>query len=158
MKRYAVDSSFSVKGLIAPRRRKQDAIFHDQHRRHLLAKRYLGEIQMGLHEMHLPAAALLETAIVTSRLTNQESQARNAAEFLKENATRIYYDEDILEHAIDIGIQTKGSGYDTLFLTVAEISNAELLTDDRHQHESALSRGITSYLLREMVDQEHDAS
>jgi predicted nucleic acid-binding protein len=46
----------------------------------------------------------------------------------------------------------KASGYDTIFLTIAEVTQSELLTDDSLQHKIALSRGIVSYLLRDMVE------
>jgi len=62
--------------------------------------------------------------------------------------------DEILEEAISFGIEAKASGYDTIFLTIAEITQSELLTDDSLQHKIALSRGIVSHLLRDMVENE----
>lgn len=84
--RYSIltdDTSFAVKGLIPPRRKKQNEIFGEQQRMFKLARSYLD--------------------------------------------------------------------YDTIFLTVTETSGSELLTDDSLQHRIALSRGIVSHFLREMI-------
>lgn len=151
MVKYTIDTSFGVKGLIPPRRKKQDEIFREQQKMFKLARSYLDKVRSGEVEMYLPAIALVETGIVVSRITNNEEDSRRAVSFLRRNAAHIFYDHEILEEAISFGIKTKASGYDTIFLTVTEMSGSELLTDDSLQHRIALSRGIVSRLLREMI-------
>lgn len=151
MVKYTIDTSFAVKGLIPPRRKKQDEIFGEQQKMFKLARSYLDKVSSGEVEMYLPAIALVETGIVVSRITNNEEDSRRAVSFLRRNAAHIFYDHEILEEAISFGIKTKASGYDTIFLTVTEMSGSELLTDDSLQHRIALSRGIVSHLLREMI-------
>lgn len=102
--------------------------------------------------MYIPAIALVEMGAVVPRITNNEDDARNAVAFLRSYATGIFYDHEILEEAIPLGINLKAGGYDTVFLTVAEATGSELLTDDRLQHMNALKRGLKSHLLREMVE------
>jgi len=148
---YTIDTSFAVKGLIPPRRKKQDEILDQQQRMHEMARSYLERVRRGEVEMYLPAIALVETGIVVSRITNNERDSRSAVSFLRRNASRIFYDHELLDEAISLGIHTKAGGYDTIFLTVAETSGSELLTDDSLQHKIASSRGIVSHLLREMI-------
>jgi predicted nucleic acid-binding protein len=116
-----------------------------------LARSYLDRVRSKEVEMFLPAIALVETGIVVSRITNNEEDSQRAVSFLRRNASHIFYDHEILEEAISFGIKTKASGYDTMFLTVAKLSGSELLTDDSLQHRIALSRGVVSHLLREMI-------
>lgn len=151
MVKYTIDTSFAVKGLIPPRRKKQDDIFERQEKLYTLARGYLLKVKKKEAEMYLPPIALVEAGIVVSRITNNEEDARRAVSFLRTNASHVFYDHEILEEAISFGIQTKASGYDTIFLTVSELTRSELLTDDSLQHKIALSRGIASYLLKEMV-------
>jgi len=151
MVRYTMDTSFAVKGLIPPRRKKRDEIFEQQQKMFNLARSYLDRVRSKEMEMFLPAIALVETGIVVSRITNNEEDSQRAVSFLRRNASHIFYDHEILEEAISFGIKTKASGYDTMFLTVAELSGSELLTDDSLQHRISLSRGVVSHLLREMI-------
>jgi predicted nucleic acid-binding protein len=151
MVRYTMDTSFAVKGLIPPRRKKRDEIFEQQQKMFNLARSYLDRVRSKEVEMFLPAIALVETGIVVSRITNNEEDSQRAVSFLRRNASHIFYDHEILEEAISFGIKTKASGYDTMFLTVAKLSGSELLTDDSLQHRIALSRGVVSHLLREMI-------
>ena len=66
----------------------------------------------------------------------------------------MFYEHEIREEDISFGIEAKASGYDTMFLTIAEVTQSELLTDDSLQHKIALSRGIVSHLLRDMVEKD----
>jgi len=150
--KYTIDTSFAVKGLVSPRRKKRDEILEKQKKMHKLARSYLDKIRDKHAEMFIPAVALIETAIVISRITNNEDDSRKAISFLRRNAAHVFYEHEILEEAISFGIEAKASGYDTIFLTIAEITHSELLTDDYLQHKIALSRGIVSHLLRDMVE------
>ena len=120
MVRYTIDTSFAVKGLIPPRRKKQDEILGQQQRIYELARSYLDKVRNKEAEMYLPAIALVETGIVVSRITNNEEDSRRAVSFLRRNSAHIFYDPEILEEAISCGIKTKASSYDTIFLTVTE--------------------------------------
>ncbi len=151
MVRYTIDTSFAVKGLIPPRRKKQDEILGQQEKMYKLARSYIDKVRNKEIEIYIPAIALVETGIVVSRITNNEEDSRRAVSFLRRNAAHIFYDHEILERAISFGIETKASGYDTIFLTIAEITNSELLTDDLLQHKIARNRRIISHLLREMI-------
>ena len=152
MVKYTIDTSVIVKGLVPPRRKKKDEILGQQKKMHKLARSYLDKVRNKEVDMYIPAIALVETGIVVSRITNNEEDSKKAVSFLKKNATHIFYDHEILEEAISLGIETKASGYDTMFLVIAKESVSELLTDDALQHKAALSKGIASSLLREMID------
>lgn len=151
--KYTIDTSFAVKGLVPPRRKKRDKILEKQQKMHKIARSYLDKIRDKHAEMYIPAVALIETAIVISRITNNEDDSRKAISFLRRNAAYVFYEHEILEDAISFGIETKASGYDTVFLTIAEATQSELLTDDSLQHKIALSRGIVSHFLRDMVEE-----
>ncbi len=149
--KYTIDTSFVVKGLVPPRRKKQDEMLAQQQKMYKLARSYLDKVRNKEVEMYIPAIALVETGIVVSRITNNEEDSQKAISFLRRDATYIFYEHEILEEAISLGIKTKASGYDTIFLTVAEVTESELLTDDSLQHKIAQSRGIVSHLLKDMV-------
>jgi len=151
MVRYTIDTSFAVKGLIPPRRKKHDDLLAQQQRLYEVARGHLDKVRSGEVEIYFPAIALIETGIVVSRITNNEEDSRRAVAFLRKSASRIFYDHEILDEAISLGIKTKASDYDTVFLVIAQISGSELLTDDSLQHRIALSQGIVSHLLREMT-------
>jgi predicted nucleic acid-binding protein len=151
--RYTIDTSFAVKGMVPPRRQKLDDILEKQQKMHKLARSYLDKVRDKHAEMYIPAVALIETAIVISRITNNEKDSRKGISFLRRNAVHMFYEHEILEEAISFGIESKASGYDTIFLTIAMITQSELLTDDSLQHKIALRRGIVSHLLRDMVEE-----
>jgi len=143
--KYTIDTSFAVKGLVPPRRKKRDEILEKQQKMYKLARSYLDKVRDEHAEMYIPAVALIETGIIISRITNNEEDSRKAH--------HVFYEYEILEEAISFCIETKASGYDTIFLTIAEVTQSELLTDDSLQHKIALSRSIVSHLLRDMVEE-----
>ncbi len=59
MVKYTIDNSFAVKGLIPPRRKKQDDILVQQQRMYEVARNHLERVKSGEVEMYLPAIALL---------------------------------------------------------------------------------------------------
>lgn len=65
-----------------------------------MARGYLAKVKSGEVEMYLPAIALVETGIVVSRITNNEEDSRRAVSFLRKNASRIFYEHEILDEAI----------------------------------------------------------
>ena len=151
MSDYTVDSSFIIKGLVTVRRRQADALRAQQVREYEVANEYLSQIRSGVHRMFVPAIALVEVAAVISRLTNSREDATKGSGFVRENATQLYYETDLLEQAIETAITAKTGGYDTIFLTVAKISGSTLLTADRAQHEMATIVGLKSELLYDLL-------
>ena len=77
---------------------------------HKLARSYLDKIRDKHAEMYIPAVDLIETAIVISRITNNEDDSRKAISFLRRNAAHVFYEHEILEEAISFGIAEKTSG------------------------------------------------
>jgi len=152
MGNFTVDSSFIVKGLVPVRRVKDDALRAQQQREFEIASEYISAIERGEHQMFVPAIALVEVAAVISRLTNSREDAKRGSDFVRQNALRIYYETDLLERAIETAITAKTGGYDTIFLTVAKITNSTLLTADRLQSSMALTLGLKSVLLFDLLE------
>jgi predicted nucleic acid-binding protein len=89
--------------------------------------------------LYEPLVMLVEVATVVSRLSSSETQH-----------SRFYSDIYLLDEAIELGIQTKMSGFDVLFLACAKACEAVLITDDLKMYEKAKEVGIKSQLLREI--------
>ncbi len=155
MSEFTVDSSFIVKGLVPVRRSKEDALRAQQEREFEKARGYLTAIERSEHRMFVPAIALVEVAAVISRLTNSREDSKKGVEFVRQNASRIYYESDLLERAIETAIAAKTGGYDTIFLTVAKLTHSTLLTADRVQHQMAQQIGIDSVLLYDVLEARH---
>lgn len=132
VKEYTFDTSFIVKGLVIPRRRKKDHILNEQLKKHQIAKGYLDRVSKGKVVMYIPSLALVETAVVVARLTNSREEAEKAVLYLRENSSEIFYDVDILDDAISLGVEAKARSFDVMFLAVAKFTNSLLLTDDRN--------------------------
>jgi len=151
VKEYIFDTSFIVKGLVIPRRRKKDHILNQELVRHQIAKGYLDQVSKGKVVMYIPSLALVETAVVIARLTNSRDEAEKAILFLRENSSDIFYDVDILDEAISLGVEAKARSFDVMFLAVAKLTHSLLLTDDKTMHKLAHQIGLESNLLREMT-------
>jgi len=151
MLRHVFDTTFIVKGLVEPRRKKMDKEYSKQLRLHKKAKEYLEKVEKNEITMIIPSIALIETASVVSRLTNSKDLAKDSVKFLMENAEEILFDFETLDKAIEMGIKTKASGFDNLYLTVTKITESTLLTDDSALHNLAKKEGFKSILLREII-------
>lgn len=81
--KYTIDTSFAVKGIVPPRRKKRDEILEKQQKMHKIARSYLDKVRDKHAEMYIPAVALIETAIVISRITNNEDDSRKAGILFK---------------------------------------------------------------------------
>jgi len=143
------DTSVIVKGFIEPRRRKQDYILNEQIRIYKLASSLLNQVSTNKIELLVPSIALVEIAAVGSRLTGKEERGIEAAEFVKENSN-IIDDDFFLHEAIKIAAKTKISGFDSVFITCAKLTNSDLITDDKKMYNAAIDLGIEAKLLREM--------
>jgi len=142
-----LDTSVIVKALVPPRRRKRDELYEAQLDLHLRSREFFLKIESGEYSNHIPIIALIETACVVSRLSD-EARADLALDFLSRNS-RFYSDGYLLERSIEIGIETKASGFDVLFMACAEKTNSKLITDDRKMQERANDYGLDVIFLRD---------
>lgn len=124
------DTTVIVKGLVPPRRKKKDALYEQQLKAHILCSQLLQRIEQKTASLSIPSIALVETAVVVSRLTNESAVAKEAVAFLRTAAKKILYDSLLLEKAVQIGMETKASGFDVLFLTCSRLLDLPLVTDD----------------------------
>lgn len=151
MNDFVFDTTWIVKGLVKPRRRKNDEELQHHLKLHSKANEYLQKVEKNEINMIIPSIALIETASVVSRLTNDSNLSRDATIFLWENAEKIFFDFETLDVSIEIGIKTKASGFDTLYIALLKLTGATLLTDDSKLHDLAKSNGYESKLLRDML-------
>ena len=147
--RQTIDSSVIIKGMLEPRRKKQDEILREQLRLHSIASSIMDKVNSGEAELIIPNVAIVEVASVASRLTGIKEMGVNTANFVKGVAT-IVNEGDILSECIDIAAATKLSGFDNIFITCAKVNDSLLITDDRKMHEAAAKVGVKSKLLRDM--------
>ena len=54
-----------------------------------------------------------------------------------------------LKRSIEIGIKTKASGFDVIFMACADMTGSLLITDDRKMYEKSIEFGLEATLLRE---------
>ena len=62
---------------------------------------------------------------------------------------KMYDTADLLERSIEIGIETKASGFDVIFMACADVTGSLLITDDRKMYERSRESGIDTTLLRD---------
>jgi len=146
---YTFDTSALAKAIIPPRRRKKDSIYEEQIRLFKIADSFLTEVKNKKASMNIPSIALIEIAAVGARLTGEYRRGIQASNFLKKHGG-IFYDTQFLSKAIDIAAETKISGFDSVFIACAKLTNSTLITDDKRMHEAAISLNIPSKLLREL--------
>ncbi|MCX6698930.1 MAG: hypothetical protein NTV68_03225 [Methanomicrobiales archaeon] len=142
--RVTTDTTVLVRGLVPPRRKRQDLIYEESIRLHSSASEVLRRIEQGEYQNHIPLLALIETACVVSRLTNDPESASLSVSFVSSHA-KLYDTADLLERSIEIGIASKASGFDVIFMACADITGSLLITDDRKMYERARESGIDSY-------------
>ncbi|WP_206203409.1 type II toxin-antitoxin system VapC family toxin, partial [Thermococcus sp. GR7] len=114
---------------------------------HQKAESILRKVESGEMALHEPLVMLVEVATVVSRLSSSETLSKAAVQFLIQHSS-FYSDIYLLDEAIELGIQTKMSGFDVLFLACAKVCKAVLVTDDLKMYEKAREIGIKSQLLR----------
>ena len=146
--RVTTDTTVLVWGLVPPRRRRQDVISEEYIRLHSSASEVLRRIEQGEYQNHIPLLALIETACVVSRLTNDPESASLSVSFVSSHA-KLYDTADLLERSIEIGIASKASGFEVIFMACADITGSLLITDDRKMYKRARESGIDTTLLRE---------
>ena len=71
---HVFDTSFIIKGLIRPRRKKQDSILKEQIRIHKIASSIIDKVYRSEIKLIIPTIALVEIAAVTSRITGKEEK------------------------------------------------------------------------------------
>jgi predicted nucleic acid-binding protein len=146
--KVTTDTTVLVRGLVLPRRKRQDAISDEYIRIHTSASNVLRRIETGEYQNHIPLLALIETACVVSRLTNDPESALLTVSFVSSHA-KMYDTADLLERSIEIGIETKASGFDVIFMACADVTGSLLITDDRKMYERSREAGIDTTLLRD---------
>ena len=63
---------------------------------------------------------------------------------------KFYGDAYLLERSIEVGIITKASGFDVIFMACAEETGSTLITDDRKMDEKARHYGLDVIFLRDL--------
>ena len=142
-----LDTTVLIKGIIPPRRQKKDPIYKEQLRLHSLAKSILRNVENRKTEMNIPAISLIEVASVGARLTGKDKRGIQASDYVREHGN-IIYDMFLLNDAIRIAARTKSSGFDTIFIACAKLTDSTLITDDKKMYEAAIKTGVTAKLLR----------
>ena len=143
-----VDTSVIVKALVPPRRKKQDKLFDLQRELHLSCRDVLLKTESGEYANHIPLLALIETACVVSRLSDTQ-RAGLALTFLGQNS-RFYGVAYLMERSIRIGMRTKASGFDVVFMACAEETGSILITDDRKMYDRANDYGLDVIFVRDV--------
>ena len=149
MSSVTLDTTILAKAIVPPRRRKQDSIYKEQFRLHSIAKSITRKVETGQDVMNIPSVTIVEIAAVAARLTGKEERGIQASDYVKEHGN-IIYDIYLLDEAVRIAAATKISGFDSIFITCAKLSDSALITDDKKMYESAVKQGIKAKLLRDM--------
>ena len=144
------DTTALIKGILEPRRKKQDVIFKEQTRMHKIASSMLENVYNGNDALFIPLVAAIEIAAVASRLTGRADIGRKNAEFVR-SISAIVGENELYSEAVSIAAETKISGFDAVFIACAKATNSVLITDDRKMHEAAAKVGVASKMLREMA-------
>lgn len=148
--KLTVDSSVLIKALVPPKRRKRDDIYESQLQLHASALKIFEDVVRKKISMYIPSVVLIEVGAVVSRLTNNETDAKEAVEKVRSHASQILFDHDLLELTISTALKTKASGFDNLILSCSLSTGSAIITDDLKLHEIAIEYGQKSYLLREL--------
>ena|SRR3989338_4190394 len=146
---HVFDTSVIIKGILKPRRKKQDSILKEQFRVHKIATSFMNKIYSGKINLIIPSAALIEIAAVSSRLTGVKDTSIKTTNFINSIST-VINESDILDQCIDVAAETKISGFDAVFIAVAKLTNSTLITDDKKMYESATKLSVDSKLLRDI--------
>lgn len=112
------------------------------------SREILSKIESGEYVNHIPMLALIETACVVSRLSDEE-RADLAISFVSQNS-RLYSDVYLLQRSIEVGKRTMASGFDVIFMACAEEAGSTLITDDRKMYERANDYGMDVRFLRDL--------
>jgi len=149
--RYVLDTSVIIKGLIKPRRRKEDSILQEQIRIHETASTRLDRFYKGRIHFIIPSIAVVEIAAVSARLTGIKDTGIETANFVYGIASEVINENNILAECIETAAETKISGFDAVYITCAKVTRSELITDDKGMYDAAVRTGIKAKLLREMT-------
>jgi len=150
MNSVTLDTTVLAKGIVPPRRRKKDIIYQEQFRLFTLAKSIIIKVEDRASVMSVPSAAVVEIAAVAARLTGKEERGIQASDYVKKHGN-IIFDIELLDKAVNIASSTKISGFDSIFIACAQLTNSILITDDRKMFDAAVKLSIKAKLLRDMV-------
>ena len=99
--------------------------------------------------MHVPSAAIIEVAAVCARLTGKDERGIQAADYIRERAT-VNYDSVLLNESIRVAVTARCSGFDSIFIACAIMTNSMVITDDKGMFDAARKVGVACKLLRDM--------
>lgn len=151
MSNVTLDTTVLANAIVPPRRRKQDSMYNEQMRLHDTAKSITTKVEKRQDIMNIPSVTMVEIAAVAARLTGKEERGIQASDYVKQHGT-IVYDIFLVEEAIRIAAQTKISGFDSVFIACAKLTNSTLITDDKKMYETAVKIGINAKLLRNIKE------
>jgi predicted nucleic acid-binding protein len=149
MNNITLDTTVLAKGIIPPIRRKKDSVYEEQFRLHTIAKSIIREVENMQTVMNIPSIAIIEITAVGARLTGKDERGIQASDYVREHGN-IVYDFYLLEEAVRIAAKTRISGFDSIFIACAKITDSTLFTDDKGMYEAALKVGVKVKLLRDM--------
>lgn len=75
-----------------------------------------------------------------------------ALSFVSQNS-ELYSDAYLLEKAMEIGMRTKASGFDVVFMSCTEVTGSILITDDKGMYEKARDYGLDAEFLRDLNEE-----
>ena len=142
---HVLDTSVIAKGLIEPRRKKQDSILEEQTRIYKIASLIMDQVNNKEINLIVPSIALVEIAAVAARLTGKDQRGIQASNYVRKHGN-IIYDTSFLNEAIKIASEIHISGFDSVFIACAKLTNSTLITDDKKMHDAAISLAINSKL------------
>ena len=146
---HVLDTSVIAKGLIEPRRKKQDSILKEQLRIYKTASLIMDQVNNKEIRLVVPSIALVEIAAVAARLTGKDKRGIQASSYVRKHGN-IIHDTSFLNEAVKIAAKIHVSGFDSIFIACAKLTDSTLITDDKTMHDAAISLGIDSKLLREI--------
>ena len=145
-----LDTTAIIKGILEPRRKKKDTFLEEQLRIYRIASSIMDDIYEGKDKLFIPTISVVEIAAVAARLTGDKNIGSETADLVRNIATRIVNEAELLDEAISIAAETKTSGFDSIFIACAKATNSILITDDRRMYETALKLKIPAKFLRNM--------
>jgi predicted nucleic acid-binding protein len=113
------------------------AVFDENYRFHQGSLEFLESIIESDIEIIMPAFALVELAGATIRKGYRTDDIINYLNLLKgyRNTSLLPLTMDLCELAVDVAIQLKVKGSDSIYIAVSQSYNLKLITNDRQQRE-----------------------
>ncbi|WXG41518.1 MAG: type II toxin-antitoxin system VapC family toxin [Candidatus Freyarchaeum deiterrae] len=146
-KRFVLDTTVIVKGLLKPYQRLPAEIYDRELETHHKCKFILDRFEKEAFEIYIPLVCVVEVAAVFKRLTGKEELALSVSSKIRE----IYFmvsEEKFFDEAWKTAAKTGSSGFDSYFLALAKIMDATLITDDENMSEKGSITNTKTILVR----------